>query len=299
MKNFVLNINGKILYPDQANAEGKVTVYDRSFLYGDSLYEVIRTYSGKPFQMAEHLNRLIQSAHQCYLDLSQFVHTYEDEIVKSIIAFQNRFGEKSDCYIRLIISRGYGDIGFSLKNIKEGPTFVIFIEPVEKYLNQAASAGLKIEVPISRIRNHPQALSPSIKSGNYLNNLLAYLESTQRGFDDAVLLDYEGFVTEGTTFNIFYVRNGIVCTAPLDVGILNGTNRNLVILACQKNGIPIRITRYQLKHLLQADEIFVTSTLKEVYPVTQVNKKKFKFGPMTKKLADLLNCEISRISAAL
>jgi branched-chain amino acid aminotransferase len=140
---------------------------------------------------------------------------------------------------------------------------------------------------VDRFRNHPKALDPAMKSGNYLNNLLSYLEGTTRGDDDALICDHEGFVTEGTTFNIFYVRRGIICTPPLPVGILDGITRRTVIAQARNLGLEVRESYFPKQRLYEADEVFATSTLKEVMAVTRVDGKKIAKGspgPITARL---------------
>lgn len=266
----LINLNGKII----PLAEANVSVFDRSFLYGDSLYEVVRTYQGKPFRLKEHLLRLEKSAALCQMTFSQKTSLYEREILRSIRAYRAQKGrENEDVYARLVVSRGSGKIGFGLKNLETPTLFVIIIEPISMFPNKPFDQGAKLQVS-TRLRNHPLALDPAMKSGNYLNSLLAYLTAADAGYDDALMADHQGFMTEGTTYNLFYVNRGIVATSPLDVGILDGVTRRAVINLCVEASIPCREVRFPKEYLYEADEVFVSSSLKEVLPVLNVDGKK-------------------------
>ena len=184
-----------------------------------------------------------------------------------------------------MISRGSGKIGFGLKNLETPTLYAIIVEPISMFPNKSMDEGMKLQIS-KRMRNHPDALDPAMKSGNYLNSLLAYLTAADAGFEDAILLDYQGFVTEGTTFNLFYVNRGIVATAPLDVGILDGVSRRIIINLCIELGIPCREIRFPKEYLFEADEVFLSSSLKEAMPVTNLDGKKIGkgAGPITLKL---------------
>jgi len=281
----LINLNGRII----PLAEANVSVFDRSFLYGDSLYEVVRTYEGKPFRLREHLERMEKSAVLCSMKFSQSIEEYHREILRSIDAYRAQPGRESeDVYVRIVVSRGSGKIGFGLGNLETPTLYVIIVEPISMFPNKPFAKGTKLQIS-SRIRNSPKALDPAMKSGNYLNSLLAYLSAAEEGFDDALMVDHQGFLTEGTTYNLFYVNRGIVATAPLDVGILDGITRRAVIDLCVEQGIPVREVRFPKEYLYEADEVFVTSSLKEVLPVLDLDGKKInkgKPGPIAARLAE-------------
>ncbi len=280
----LINLNGQIIPLDEA----KVSVFDRSFLYGDSLYEVVRTYQGKPFRLKEHLDRMGESAILCQMKFSQSLKEYHREILRSIEAYRAQPGKSNeDVYVRIVVSRGSGKIGFGLSNLETPTLYAIIVEPISMFPNKPFEIGTKLQIS-ERVRNHPKALDPAMKSGNYLNSLLAYLSAAKEGFDDALMIDQQGFMTEGTTYNVFYVNRGIVATSPLDVGILDGITRRAVIDLCVELGIPCREVRYPKEYLFEADEVFVTSSLKEVLPVLNLDGKKIakgKPGPITTRLA--------------
>lgn len=289
----LINLNGRIIPAEEA----KVSVFDRSFLYGDSLYEVVRTYEGKPFRLKEHLDRMEKSAALCQMNFSQSLDEYHREILRSIDAYRAQPGrEQEDVYVRIVVSRGSGKIGFGLSNLETPTLYVILVEPISLFPNKPFEVGTKLQIS-KRVRNHPKALDPAMKSGNYLNSLLAYLSAASEGFDDALMVDQQGFLTEGTTYNLFYVNRGIVATSPLDVGILDGVTRKAVIHLCIELGIPCREVRYPKEYLFEADEVFVTSSLKEVLPVLDIDHKRInrgKPGPVTTRLHEAFQALVRR-----
>jgi branched-chain amino acid aminotransferase len=280
----LINLNGKLCTPQEA----KVSVYDRSYLYGDSLYEVARSYDGKFYKLREHLVRLVQSAKLCHMKLDQSIEQYQAEIESSYKAWKALPGaDKYEAYCRIVVSRGEGKIGFGLSNLTSPSLYTILLEPVEPPTADQVQRGHSLQVA-RRIRNDRRALDPAMKSGNYLNSLLAYLEATSQGdFNDALLCNSEGHVTEGTTFNIFYARRGIIATPPLDIGILDGITRRLVIDIARAKGYEVREIRFPKERLYEADEVFMSSSVKECYPVTRVDHVKIgngKPGPITLEL---------------
>lgn len=287
----LVSVNGKMI----PISEAKVSVFDRSFLYGDSLYEVVRTYDGEPFGIDEHLRRLYLSAALCQMTISQKPEEFKTAMLNGIKAFRAQPEFKDhDAYVRLVVSRGNGKIGFGLKNLETPTQYVIYVESIENFPNPPLNVGMNLQIS-KRVRNHPTALPPAMKSGNYLNNLLAYLTAAEAGFDDALMPDQQGFITEGTTFNVFYVKRGIVVTPPLDVGILDGITRSFIMNLCIENNIPCREVRFKADRLYDADEVFVSSSLKEVLPVLKLDGKKVaqgKPGPVTLLLKEKFTTKI-------
>jgi branched-chain amino acid aminotransferase len=280
-----VSLNGTVVPVASAN----VSVFDRSYLYGDSLYEVIRSKDGKFIYMPEHLERLAQSAKLCAMRLDQPMSEYVSACEKTWEAFRKIPGQKDvDVYCRIILSRGVGKIGFGLGNLQTPTQYTVIVQPLEPPTAEHLKRGFRYKI-VSRYRNHPLALDPAMKSGNYLNSLLAYLEAADEGYDDALMCDNEGFLTEGTTFNLFYVRNGVIATSPLDVGILDGITRRKVIELAREMGYSVREVRYTRERLFDADEVFMSSTIKDVFPVTELDKKRIrggKPGPITLKLKE-------------
>lgn len=273
MQNAVINVNGQILKPDEA----KVSVFDRSYMYGDSLYEVVRTYEGgKVFGLDAHLKRMEKSAGLCRMVLGQSLAEYKTQMLRTIEAFYAAQGKQrnGEAYCRIIISRGVGKIGFGLSCLTTPTQYTIIVQPLDEPTDAQVAKGMNLKI-VERLRNDPRALDPAMKSGNYLNSLLAYLEAGAEDYDDALLCNYDGFLTEGTTFNIFYIRRGILATPPLDIGILDGITRRKVIEVAERLGYEVREVRFPRERLYEADEVFISSTIKEVMPVTRVDKKNF------------------------
>ncbi|MFZ9596278.1 MAG: aminotransferase class IV [Bdellovibrionia bacterium] len=285
-------MNGKIfsIDPSSAEASERVSVFDRGYLYGDSLYEVVRTYHQKFYLLDDHLKRLKNSANLARMTLPQgFEDTLLHEIHRTHAAFLKvPKNANQEAYLRVIVSRGVGKIGFSLKNLQSSPLFMILIQPLEQPSAQQFEQGMKVQIS-SRLRNHPRALDPAMKSGNYLNSVLAFLDAQEAGYDDALLCNSEGFLTEGTTFNLFYVRRGILATPPLPIGILEGITRAQVLRLADSLGIPFREVYFKPEQLLVADEVFLSSSIREVFPISQVGEKKIAqrgVGSVTRRLSE-------------
>lgn len=295
MQNVVVNVNGEILKDPMAPV---ASVFDRSFMYGDSLYEVARTYEGKFLFLEEHLIRMGKSAELCRMKLSQPLSLYRAECEKSLKAFQALPGMKTtEAYCRIIVSRGTGKIGFGTENLLTPSQYFIIVQPLNPPTEAFFEKGYEFQV-VKRLRNDPRALDPAMKSGNYLNSLLAYLEATHEGYHDALMCDSQGFLTEGTTFNIFYARRGIIATPPLEVGMLDGITRRKVIQIARELGYEVRECRFPKERLYEADEVFMTSTIKEAFPVTKVDGKSIhdgKPGPITRALRAAFNAEALKI----
>ena len=302
VQNAIVNVNGQII----SSAEAKVSVFDRSYLYGDSLYEVVRTYDGKFFGVDEHLERLEASAKLCHMTLGQDRKTYIREIDRTFEAFRKTH-KGTEAYCRLVVSRGVGKIGFGLNCLTTPTQYTIIVQPLELPSPEQFEKGYKLKV-VDRIRNDKRALDPAMKSGNYLNSLLAYLEATSApvtgskaksamlwkldGYNDALLANADGHITEGTTFNIGYIKRGIFVTPPLDIGILDGITRRFLIKMAREMGMEVREVRFPKERLYEADEVFWMSSIREAFPVTQVDDHvigngslKGKPGPITQKLS--------------
>jgi branched-chain amino acid aminotransferase len=283
MQNAIINVNGQILGPDEA----KVSVFDRGYLYGDSLYEVVRSYHGEFFLIDAHLKRLEKSASLCKMSLEQDTDLYKREIYRTFQAFRSKGeNQQSEAYARIIVSRGIGKIGFGLSCLQSPTQYTIIIQPIEAPTQEQFNQGFHLKIA-NRLRNDRRALDPAMKSGNYLNSLLAYLEADEEGYTDSILCNAEGHITEGTTFNVFYVRRGILATPPLDIGILEGITRRQVIGLAEQLRIPFREVRFPKERLYEADEVFLTSSIKEVFPVTRIDQNKIGNGTpgtMTTKL---------------
>jgi branched-chain amino acid aminotransferase len=278
VKTFV-NINGKIYSKEEA----KISVFDRAVLYGDGVYETLRSYAGKIFLFEEHYTRLLASLKSLYIHFPLSKEELFKEMEKTIDATGC-----SDTMIRLIISRGISSINLNPAESKSH-TLIIIVEPYKPFPKELYEKGASLIISTIR-RNSPMSLNPSIKSLNLLNNFLAYKEAIENKAFDALFLSVDGYIAEGTTFNVFWVKNGQLYTSADEVGILLGTTRQVIIDLASKEHIKINKGFYRREDLLNADECFITSTLKEVMPVCQIDGKKIGIecpGAMTLKIMAL------------
>lgn len=274
-------INGKY-YPKE---EAKVSVYDHGFLYGDGVFEGMRSYSGRVFRLEEHLQRLWNSARAICLtipiDQEQLAEAVRETLLRNKI---------EDGYIRLVVSRGAGTLGLD-PNRTSDPQVIIIADKITLYPETYYQNGLEI-ITASTIRNHPAALSPRIKSLNYLNNILAKLEGLQAGCVEALMLNHKGEIAECTGDNIFLVRGGELLTPPLDAGILEGITRQAVIDLAKEHQIPVREIALTRHDVFVADECFLTGSAAEVIPVVKVDQRVIGSGspgPITRRLIELFH----------
>jgi branched-chain amino acid aminotransferase len=252
--------DGKLV--DQADA--KISVYDHGLLYGDGVFEGMRVYNGKLFEAEAHFRRLFESARAIRLTipfLAEHLKAATDETFKA-----NKF---TDCYIRLVVTRGIGALGISAKKC-ETPSVFIIADTISMYPKEMYEKGMPI-ITASVIRNHPNALSPRIKSLNYLNNILAKIEAEDAGCPEAVMLNHLGNVAECTGDNLFIVKNGVVYTPTTYDGILEGVTRKVILELCKKHDIPCVEKTLQKHDLYVADEFFLTGSGAEVIPVTKID----------------------------
>jgi branched-chain amino acid aminotransferase len=271
-------ISGK--YYDKENA--KISVYDHGFLYGDGVFEGMRSYGGKVFRLKQHLDRLWASAKAIWLKIP----ITQDEMAKAVndtLATNNI----KDGYIRLVVSRGAGALGLDPNKCSD-PQVIVIADHIQLYPKEMYQNGLEI-VTASTIRNHSAALSPRIKSLNYLNNIMAKIEGLQAGCVEALMLNAKGEVAECTGDNIFIVKKGVLLTPPIDAGILEGITREAVIELAQEMKIPVEETPFVRHDIFIADECFLTGSAAEVIPVVKLDSRVIgdgKPGPITKKLTE-------------
>jgi branched-chain amino acid aminotransferase len=245
-------------------AEARVAAMDHGFLFGDSIYEVIRTRSGRPVAFAQHLERLRQSANAIYLQLPWTDAELTSQIRQAVQA--SRFEE---CYVRLVVSRGSGPMTL-MPDACTKPVVVVYVLPLVLPTQAEIDRGVSVAIP-TRLRNDLRALAPAAKTGNYLNNVLALVEARRAGADDAVMLNCDGHVTESTTANVFWVKGGEVRTPSLECGILAGITRTLLIWAMRQEGISVVEGRFHAADLREADEAFLTGTIRGVSPVVRID----------------------------
>ena len=269
-------INGKYFSKEDA----KISVYDHGLLYGDGVFEGMRTYSNKVFRLGEHIDRLYESARAILLTIPMSKQEMIDAVKKTV-----ELSGLSDSYIRLVVTRGSGSLGLD-PNRTSDPQVIIIVDLIALYDRKYYDEGLKI-ITASTIRNHPAALSPRIKSLNYLNNIMAKLEGLQAGCMEAIMLNHKGEVAECTGDNIFIVKRGQLLTPSADSGILEGITRNAILELANTLKIPARETTLTRHDLLVADECFLTGSAAEVIPVVSIDSRPIgdgKVGPTTKQL---------------
>lgn len=282
----LVNLDGRIVPPEEAT----VSIFDRSFLFGDSAYETIRTYGGKPFALDRHLARLRATLAGLRLRIAADDAAITRRIADTIAATSN-----AECYVRIVVSRGVGAFGLQAGLDTPGVVYLI-VRPFEPLSDAAYAKGLSVVLAKTR-RNHRTALDPALKTGNYLNNLLAMIEAKDAGADDALLLNHEGFLTEATTSNVFLVRGDALVTPPLAAGILEGVTRHYALDAARAAGMRVEERDVSVSELRGADELFLTSTLKEVVPVRTLDGAPMRApapGPVTTRMRGLLSERIRR-----
>ena len=271
-----VSIDGKVTGENEA----RISVFDRGFLYGDSIYEVIRSYGQIPFAMKEHLRRLHRSADAIEMDLPKASMQIESEIRKLISEAGN-----PDAYIRVVVTRGEGEISLDPAMAVNAHTIIICKEYQAPPRHLYAEGASVILVKSGKLTDG--ALPAGSKTGNYLVNLMALAKAKQRGSYEAILVDGTGKIAEGTTCNIFIVRAGRVITPSLETGILAGITRSIVIELCHRWSIPVEESDLYPKDIKEADEAFLTSTIRDVMPVTIVDEmpvRNGRPGPVTENL---------------
>lgn len=276
----IVNIDGQLLPPEQA----VVPVFDRGFLYGDSVYEVMRTYGGVPFEMDAHLARLARSAELIGLLLPRTPAQLAREIDRTVAAAGN-----PESYARIIVTRGAGEIGLD-PALGTHPRTIVIVRELSPPPPEAYQLGVLVAL-VGVQRNLPKAIDPQAKTGNYLNNVLAVREATALGAYEAILLDHEGRVTEGANSNVFAVRTGRLATPALEVGVLPGVTRRVVLELARAERLPVDERPMVPSDLTCAEEVFITSTTRELVPVVRIvqGEQTWKIGqgavgPLTKRL---------------
>lgn len=271
-------ING-LLYE---KADAKVSVYDHGLLYGDGVFEGIRIYHGKVFRLKEHIARLYESAKHIKLEIPLSQEQLIQDTINTV-----RANEKTDGYIRLVVTRGAGYLGLDPRKTSD-PQVIIIVDDISLYPPELYEKGMEIGT-VSTIRNHPNAVNPRVKSLNYLNNVMAKMEAIQAGYPEALMLNHKGEIAECSGDNIFIVKNGTLKTPSIEAGILEGITREAVIELAVKSGVPVKEMALTRHDVYSADECFLTGTAAEVIPVTKCDDRLIgdgKPGPITLHLLE-------------
>jgi len=276
---------GLIIYLDGQYVEeenAKVSVFDHGLLYGDGVFEGIRAYHGFVFKLKEHIDRLYQGAHTIGLRINE-----TPEEMAQVVVETCRRNNLTDAYIRLVVTRGKGDLGLDPNKCPKSTTFCI-AATIKLYPEELYQKGMGV-VTVATRRNIAEACNPRVKSLNYLNNIYAKMEANLAGAGEGIMLNNEGYVAEATGDNVFYVKNGVLITPPIYAGLLEGVTRNCVMELARKRGIEVKETLFTRMDLYTADECFLTGTAAEVIPVVKYDGRvigKGEPGEITKMLIE-------------
>ncbi len=287
----LVNVDGALVAP----AEARVSVLDRGFLYGDSVYEVVRTYRGRPFELDAHLRRLAHSAERIALAPRWDAPTTAAELERTLAAARSlppppadpeaAAWNEGEWSARVVMTRGAGELGLDPALAVE-PVALVIVQPVAGPPARAYAEGVKV-VLASVPRPSPRAVDPTAKTGAHLPHVLAIREARALGAHEALLRDAEGRVTEGCSSSLFTVRAGTLVTPPLAAGILEGVTRAVALRLARDEGVPVREAMLRPEDLEAADEVFLTSTMREILPVVRVGERAVgegRPGPVTARL---------------
>jgi branched-chain amino acid aminotransferase len=275
-----VNVNGRLF--DQEHAV--ISVFDHGFLYGEGVYETLRTYGGEPFLFDRHLRRLRSSAGMLSLQVPLSNEAIAARFRETMAASEL---EGREAYLRILITRGIGDLTYDPAATPD-PSVVIIVKPHADPPSHVYERGVKAAL-VSVVRNHPQTVNPLIKSNNLLNSALAMQEAVRKGAFEAIMRNYRGELAECSTANLFLVRHGAALTPPLDAGLLPGITREFLFEIAPGAGVEMREQVLRDDDLRQADEAFLTSTTREVVPIVQVDDRAIGTGlpgPVTRKLLE-------------
>mgnify|MGYP001582609133 FL=1 len=262
-------------------SEAKISVFDHGFLYGDGVFETMRAYNGTVFMIEEHIQRLFRSASLIGLDIKRDKDSIQSALYETISN-----NSLKDAYIRVTVSRGAGPVGLDPELCKE-PTFIIIAEEFREYPAAYYQNGIKTIIAETR-RNIKEAINPQIKSLNFLNNILAKIEAKKKNAYEALMLNAEGCLAEGTISNLFFVlsqkNKPVLCTPSIDCGILDGITRNTALELAQKRGIKTKEGKFKKEDIYRASEVFITNTTMEIMPVCKVDAVSYQVGAVAKLL---------------
>ncbi|MCK5259616.1 MAG: branched-chain-amino-acid transaminase [Candidatus Omnitrophica bacterium] len=278
-------LNGKFV----SKKEATVSVFDHGFLYGDGAFEGIRSYKSLVFKLKEHIDRLYETAHTLMIKIP----LTRKQMIKAVVDTL-KVNKLKDAYIRVIVTRGEGDLGLDPKKCFGTPGVIIIADKIALYPKELYNKGMEI-ITVPTVRNNPEALNPQLKSLNYLNNILAKIEAGNSGYCEAIMLDHQGYVAECTGDNIFIVKNGILLTP--SQGRLKGITRDVVLALAARTKTKTEerlITRHEV---YTADECFLTGTAAEIIPVVKVDGRTIGHGApgaMTKKMIKMFKTETTK-----
>lgn len=271
-------INGKFYEKNQA----KISVFDHGLLYGDGVFEGIRSYKRLAFKLKEHIDRLFESAHAIMLDIP----LSKDQLIKAVIQTL-KANKLNDGYVRLVVTRGEGDLGLDPRKCRGNAAIIIIADRIKLYPETLYKKGMEI-ITAATTRNSHEALNPQMKCLNYLNNIMAKIEAVQAGFEEALMLNDQGYVAECTGDNIFIVSKGELYTPPEIMGVLRGVTRDTVLELAKKMKIATHEHVFTRHELYIADECFLTGTAAEIIPVVKVDSRLIGSGKPAKTTLSLM-----------
>lgn len=286
----IIYLNGEYVPKEKA----VVSVFDHGLLYGDGVFEGIRAYHGRVFKLGDHLDRLYDGARAICMQMP----VSKDEMQEIVLETLRR-NNLTDAYIRLVVTRGPGDLGLDPRKCPK-PFIFCIAASIVLYPDELYEKGMSV-VSVSTRRNIPTACIPRVKSLNYLNNIYAKMEANLAGMPEAIMLNNEGYVAEATGDNIFIVNKGVLITPPSSAGILEGITRNAVMDIAREKGIPVEEKMFTMYDVYTADELFLTGTAAEVIPVINVDGRIIadgKPGKMTRELIAAFH-ELTRVDGPL
>ena len=270
-------LNGKLV----EKADAKVSVFDHGFLYGDGAFEGVRSYNSRIFRLKEHIDRLYETMHTLMIDPRMTKKQMIDAVVATL-----RVNKIKDGYIRLIVSRGEGDLGLDPRKCYGKPNVIIIVDKITLYPAELYQKGMEI-ITVPTVKNHPNALNPQLKSLNYLNNILAKIEASLCGYNEAIMLDGNGYISECTGDNVFIYKDGVLSTPHL--GRLKGVTCSAILELALKLKIKVFVGYITRHEVYNAHECFLTGTAAELIPIVKVDVRVIgegKPGTVTKKLWD-------------
>lgn len=283
-------INGRFF----SKADAVVSVYDHGLLYGDGVFEGIRAYRGRVFRLREHIDRLYESAKAIMLKIP----ISKQKLIKDVNRAVWQNGLK-DAYIRLVVTRGMGQLGLNPFNCGK-PQIIIIVDKIVLYPKAFYEKGLAV-ITVPTQRNLPEAVNPRIKSLNYLNNIMGKIEAINAGVHEAIMLNVSGYVAECTGDNIFIVKRGVLTTPPLSMGVLEGITRDEILKLARQSGIEALETVFTRHDIFTADECFLTGTAAEIIPVVKVDGRVIgsgKPGPITRRLMAAFHELVRRVGSS-
>ncbi len=292
----VVYVNGRICGQQDAT----ISVFDQGFLFGEGVYEVVRTYHREPFLMDRHFRRLRTSARMIALDLPMDDRALEGAVRDTIgawIAGPGRDDGASELYVRLLLTRGVGDMTYNPAGAPS-PSLVIIVKPLAPPPAGIYDAGVKVSL-VSVVRNHPGSVNPLIKSNCLLNNALAMQEALRHGAFEAILRNYRGEIAECSQSNVFVIKDGTLLTPRLNAGLLAGITREFILEVADDAGVPARHAVLRDDDLFAADEVFLTSTTREVVPIVDVDGRPIadgRPGPITTRLLEVYREKAGRLT---